>query len=265
MTACAITYRTSALITAAVLVTTAMAPGSATARDRGPAVAAAASLHHALPKIVDAYGSDRDRAPRVSFGSSGNLYRQIRQGAPFELFLSADDHYVQELVRHGYGLDQGAVYGIGRLALLVPNGAALLLDATLGDLAASLSSGRLGRFAIPNPEHAPYGRAAREVLRHHGLWQAIQPHLVVGENAAQATQFALSGSADGGIVPYSLAIESHVAARAGSVLLSDDWHARLIQRMVRLKGASGPATHFYRFLQGPAARDILRHHGLELR
>jgi molybdate transport system substrate-binding protein len=116
-------------------------------------------------------------------------------------------------------------------------------------------------FAIANPEHAPYGRAAREALERLGLWQWARPKLVLGENIAQATQFVTSGAAQAGITALSLALAPEVAQLARHVVLPDRLHAPLRQRMVLLKSASAQASEFYAFLQTQAARAILRRYG----
>ena len=137
--------------------------------------------------------------PRVSFGSSGNLYRQIAQGAPFDLFLSADEEQALKLVRTGRTEGEGTIYATGRLVLLVPEHSRLALDGSLADLGRAIGDGRVSRLAIANPAHAPYGRAAREALERTALWSRLQGRLLLAENAAQAVQFALTRGADGGL------------------------------------------------------------------
>lgn len=230
----------------------------------GPAVAAAASLRYALPEIVAAFVAAGGLPPRVSYGSSGNLFRQIRQGAPFELFLSADERFVRRLVDEGRAFDQGSLYASGRLALFVPLGSSLLADASLADLEVALGDGRLRRLAIANPAHAPYGRAAREVLEHRGLWRDLEKRLVIGENASQALQFALSAGTEAGIVPYSLVLAPRVATLGESALISDSWHSPIRQRMVLLGSASADARALYRFLRGREAGVILERYGFRV-
>lgn len=227
----------------------------------GPAVAAASSLKFALDDIAVAWQRATGASFRVSYGSSGNFTQQIEQGAPFELFLSADEVHVGRLQRKGLTQDAGAVYAVGRIVLFAPNGSALQVDERLDGLRAALHDGKLKRFAIANPEHAPYGVAAREALRAAGLWQAIEPKLVYGENATQAAQFAASGSAQGGIVPLSLALSTPFASAGRYVLLPASAHAPLRQRMVLTRRASDGARALYDYLQGPDARAILRRHG----
>jgi molybdate transport system substrate-binding protein len=235
-------------------------PASATA----PLVAAASDLQFALDEIVARFRRDTGIAPRVTYGSSGNFTRQIEQGAPFELFLSADEAYVDRLAARGLTQGDGALYAIGRIVLFAPHGSTLLPDPELKNLAARLASGEAGRLAIANPEHAPYGRAAQEALRSLGLWESVQPKLLLGENVAQAAQFASSGNADGGIIAYSLALSPTLRDRGTFVLLPESLHAPLRQRMVLTKGASPDAARLYEYLRSPAGRAILRQYGFAL-
>jgi molybdate transport system substrate-binding protein len=229
-----------------------------------PNVAAASDLQFALTEIAAAFARDTGQMVNLAFGSSGNFRRQITEGAPFELFLSADEAYVEALAVEGRTVDRGMRYATGRIALFVPAGGTLRLDATLADLKAAVADGRVKRFAIANPEHAPYGRAAREALQHAGVWNAIAPHLVLGENVSQAAQFATSGGAQGGIFAYSLALSPAVAAKGSIVLLPAQSHAPLHQRMVLLKGAGATAQAFYAYVQQPVARALFRKHGFLL-
>lgn len=245
---------------AALLLTAALPVRAATA----PNVAAAADLQFALTDIADAFARDTGQAVKLAFGSSGNFRRQIGQGAPFELFLSADETYVEALAAEGRTVDGGIRYATGRIALFVPAGGTLRLDPTLADLKAAVADGRVKRFAIANPEHAPYGRAAREALQRAGVWDALAPRLVLGENVSQAAQFATSGAAQGGIFAYSLALAPAIAAKGSVVLLPAQSHAPLHQRMVLLKGAGATAQAFYAYLQQPAARALFRKHGFAL-
>ena len=139
-----------------------------------PRVAAAADLKFALGEIAATYAQQTGSKVQISFGSSGNFARQIPQGAPFDLFLSADEDYIFRLAAQGLLRDRGRLYAIGRIALLAPPGSPLPVDGQLRVLAATLAEGRLQRLAIANPAHAPYGRAARAALEHAGLWQALQ-------------------------------------------------------------------------------------------
>ena len=245
------------------------APGTATAAAatdarQEPLVAAAADLQFALEEVLQGFARDTGIVARVTYGSSGNLARQIAQGAPFELFLSADEPYVASLTAQGLTRGAGDLYGIGRIALFVPEGSPLQADPLLEDLGRRLRDGNLGRIAIANPEHAPYGRAAEQALRKLGLWEPLQDRLVLGESVAQAAQFASTGNVDGGIIALSLAMAPPMRSRGRYALLPASLHAPLRQRMVLLKGATPGAERLYAHLRSDAARAILARYGFGL-
>jgi molybdate transport system substrate-binding protein len=245
------------------LALSAAAPGATPAAET-PVVAAASDLQFALPELTAAFAAQSGREVQVAFGSSGNFFRQIREGAPFEMFLSADEAYVQDLAAEGLTEGDGDLYAVGRIAIVVPHGSPLAADGTLQDLSAALGAGRVERFAIANPEHAPYGRRAEEALRHAGLWEAIRDRLILGENVSQAAQFATSGSADGGIIAYSLALSEKVSKLGEHALIPADWHAPLRQRMALLAGASETTRMFYAFVMSKPGRVILNRYGFVL-
>lgn len=229
-----------------------------------PVVAAASDLQFALEAIAAGFTRDTGMTVRLSTGSTGNFARQIRQGAPFQMFMAADEAFVHDLYADGFTRDEGELYAVGRVVLMVPPASPLVPDAGLDHLAAMLAEGRITRFAIANPDHAPYGRRAMEALQHRGLWEAVQPFLVLGENVGQAAQFAVSGNAEGGIIAYSLALAPGVGAHGEFALIPEDWHAPLRQRMVLLNDA-GPVTQaFYGYMQTPAARAIMEGFGFVL-
>lgn len=229
-----------------------------------PIVAAASDLRFALEDVAQAFRRDTGQSVRLSFGSSGIFATQIRHGAPFQLYLSADEDYVQKLHAEGYTRDGGMLYGIGRIVLIAPMASALPVDGQLEGLANWLKAGKLRRFAIANPDHAPYGCRAEEALRKAGLWEAIRPRLVLGENVSQAAQFAANGSADGGIVALSLVLSPQMSGLVRHTVIPAHWHAPLRQRMVLLNNAGPTAVAFYRYLQKPAARNVMRRYGFAL-
>lgn len=227
-------------------------------------IAAASDLQFALEALRTQFQLDSGKSIQVVYGSSGNFYRQIREGAPFQMFLSADESYVQQLVDADLTVDEGALYGLGRIVIIAPHGSALKADAQLQELSAALAAGRITRFAIANPEHAPYGERAEEALRHTGLWDALQGILVLGENVSQAAQFATSGNAQGGIIAYSLALSPNVSALGEYALIPQQWHQPLRQRMVLLQSANANVRAFYAYLQSAPAREILQRYGFAL-
>jgi molybdate transport system substrate-binding protein len=233
----------------------------ADATPRPVAVAAAANMQSALAELVPLF--ERGTRARVSLtlGSSATLARQIQQGLPAELFLSADEDFALRLADAGLTQDRGTVYATGRLVLLVPTGSRLVLDPGLIGLKAGLPEVR--KFAIANPELAPYGKAAVQVLQSQALWPALQGKLVLGDNIAQTTQFVSTGAADAGITALSLALAPEVAARTRHVLISDALHAPVRQRMVLLKNAGPGARAFHDFLQSPDAKAVMTRYGFQ--
>ena len=238
---------------------------SALAAEPAP-IAAAADLKFALTEVAQRFTQETGQEVKIAFGSSGTFRTQIENGAPFQMFLSADESFVFKLADRGLTRNRGTLYAIGRIVLFAPHGSALKVDGELQDLKKAASDGRLKRFAIANPEHAPYGRAARSALQRAGLWAAVEPRLVLGENAAQAMQFAASGASLGGIVPLSLSKAPDLAKLGSFALIPAEWHADepLRQRMVLLKNAGPTALGFYEYMQKPGAREILGRHGFTL-
>ncbi|PWE32618.1 molybdate ABC transporter substrate-binding protein [Maritimibacter sp. 55A14] len=241
-----------------------MVPAAANAQTDAPVVAAASDLQFAVEEIAAAFETETGMEVRVSTGSTGNFARQIRAGAPFQIFMAADEQFIFDLHRDGFTRNQGDLYAVGRVVMVVPNGSTLEADGKLDTLAAALSKDKITRFAIANPDHAPYGMRAREALRHKGLWDALQPYIVLGENVSQAAQFALSGNAQGGIIAYSLALAPSVRTRGTYALIPEDWHQPLRQRMALLNGAGPTAEAFYAYINGPSAREVMKRYGFVL-
>ena len=238
--------------------------GPALPQDDMPVVAAASDLQFAIEEIATAFEAETGMRVRLSMGSTGNFARQIREGAPFEIFMAADEHFIADLHADGLTRDEGDLYAVGRVVVMVPHGSTLAPDAGLDNLAEMLEAGTITRFAIANPEHAPYGMRAREALITRGLWDGLQPFMVLGENVSQAAQFALSGNADGGLIAWSLALAPQVASRGTYALIPEDWHAPLRQRMVLLNRAGPVAEAFYAYMMEPAAREIMTRYGFLL-
>jgi len=241
--------RTGAHLPLALAAAVAVLAGCAAPQRRPLAIAAAADLNFALDELAAHYPGKL----RVSYGSSGNFFTQISNGAPFDVFLSADLDYARRLARRP---DAVFRYASGRLVVWVPAGAAL-------DPATALGSPALHRLAIANPRHAPYGRAAEAALRHMGLWDALQPRLVLGENVVQTLQFAESGAADAGMVALSLALAPEARARGRYWEVPADAYPPLEQGGVILRDL--PAARAFRdYLLSPPGRSILKQYGFSL-
>jgi molybdate transport system substrate-binding protein len=238
--------------------------GSVAAQQDAPVVAAASDLQFAVSEIAEAFRVETGLQVKLSFGSTGNFSRQIREGAPFQIFMAADEQFIADLARDGFTSGAGDLYAIGRMVIMVPHGSSLTADENLDHLAQMLAAREIRRFAIANPDHAPYGMRAREVLQTKGLWDELQPFMVLGENVSQAAQFALSGNAEGGIIAYSLALAPKVAQRGSHALIPEDWHTPLRQRMALMQGAGEVAEAFYAYMKEPAARAIMERYGFTL-
>ena len=229
-----------------------------------PTIAAAANLNVALRRIATQFERDRGTRVEVVFGASGTLTRQIRDGAPFEMFLAADEDFPSQLTGAGLTRDAGVVYAIGRLVLFAPTGSPLAVDERLDGLSRLLNAGRVTRFAIANPDVAPYGRAAEATLRKRGLWDALRSRLVLGDSIAQAAQFATTGNAVGGLIAYSIVKEPALRDKGKYALVPQTDHPPLRQRMVLLKRASPVVEQFYAYMQGSAARAVLIENGYQV-
>ncbi len=236
----------------------------ALAQDDAPVVAAAADLQFAVEEIAAAFTAETGMKVRLSMGSTGNFARQIREGAPFQIFMAADEQFIFDLARDGFARDEGDLYAVGRIVVKVPPGSTLKADGTLESLRQALAEGRITRFAIANPDHAPYGKRAKEALQHARLWDSIQPFLVLGENVSQAAQFALSGNAEGGIIALSLALAPQLRDLGTADLIPENYHKPLRHRMALLKGAGPVAEAFYAYINSPAARAIMKRYGFVL-
>jgi molybdate transport system substrate-binding protein len=241
-------------------------PAGASAAASGPPaaealIAAAANMKFALDILAAQFRAETGQGLRIAYGASGNLTQQLLHGAPFELFLSADEGSVFQLADAGRTLDRGTLYAEGRAVLFAAHASPVQVDERFDGLRAALAAGHIRRFAIASPEHAPYGRAAEQALRSQGLWEAIRPRLVLGESVAQAAQFAGSPAVQGGIIPLSLALAPEVARLGRHAVISQSWHAPLLQRMVLMRHAGPVARAFHTWLQQPRARAVLRRHG----
>jgi len=235
--------------------------GDAAARE--VSVAAAADLKFALDELVVAFKARHPAIEvRVSYGSSGGFFAQLQSRAPFDLFLSADADYPRRLRAEQGATDEVFLYAVGRLALWTPRDSPLAIEK---DGLRALLDPAARRVAIANPRHAPYGRAAEAALRSMGLWDNVSPRLVLGENVAQAAQFAESGSVDAGIIALSLALAP--AMQGGRfVEVPPEAYPRLDQGGIVLPWARDrEGTRALRdYLLGPDGQATLKRYGFSL-
>jgi molybdate transport system substrate-binding protein len=224
-------------------------------------VAAAADMNAALPQIVESYTKKTEQAVRLSFGSSGNLANQIRNGAPFDAFFSADEEYPRQLIAEGFA-DKDTLYryAVGRLALWVPSDSPLDLS-KLGIKA--LLDPSVKKIAIANPAHAPYGRAAEAALKHSGIYDQLSGKLVLGENVSQAAQFVESGNAQAGLIALSHALAPALKDKGRYWIVPPDSYRALNQAAVVLSRSKrkDAARRFLEFLRTPEATSLLTSYG----
>jgi len=223
-------------------------------------IAAASDLQAALPDITDRFEKETGQKVSVTFGSSGNFFAQIQNGAPFDLFMSADVDYPKQLAaaRLADG-DTLYEYATGRLVVWTRNGSGVNVSRGLQSLADS----QVRRVAIANPAHAPYGRAAEAALRHEGLYDRVKDKLVLGENISQAAQFAQSGNAEAGIIALSLAVAPGLRSAGTYAEIPSSFHPPIEQAAIVI--ASSPhkalARRFLEALGRPESLDAFRSFG----
>ncbi|HEY3927803.1 MAG TPA: molybdate ABC transporter substrate-binding protein [Candidatus Koribacter sp.] len=220
-------------------------------------VAAAADLSSALPKLVQQFESAEHCRVIVSYGSSGNFFQQLQNGAPFDVFLSADVQYPQHLSESGLTAGNTVEYASGRIVLWTRNNSHLEISKGLKSLVSAQT------IAIANPAHAPYGRAAVSAIRSEGLYNQLSPKFVLGENISQAALFAQSGSADAGILALSLAFSPSMQSSGHYVEVPTSEYPPLRQAAVVMKSSKQQALakRFVAFLSTDPARKILQQFG----
>jgi molybdate transport system substrate-binding protein len=223
-------------------------------------VAAAADLQFAMQEVVAQFQKTSKAQITVSYGSSGNFYAQLQNGAPFDVFFSADMEYASKLDAAGLA-EPGTLtkYALGKLVLWTSADAAV--DITKDGWKALLDS-RITKIAVANPEHAPYGRAAVAALHSAGIYDQVKSKLVYGENISQAAQFVQSGNAQAGLVALSLALAP--AMKDGKRWeVPPDAYPAIEQGAIVMKSATDKAAAraFLDFVMSPAGRDTLRKYG----
>jgi molybdate transport system substrate-binding protein len=224
-------------------------------------IAAAADLKFALDEIVVLFKRAHPAAQiETIYGSSGNFSTQIRQGAPYDLYFSADIAYPLALKAEGFAASEVQPYGVGRIVLWSSSRDASKM--TLADLA----DPSIRKIAIANPQHAPYGKRAEEALKTAGVWGKVEPKLVYGENIAQTAQYVQSGNAQVGIVALSLALGPELARQGSYALISDKLHRPLQQGYIITRRAADNllARDFAAFIAGKEARTIMTRYGFVL-
>lgn len=221
-------------------------------------VSAAADLSYALPEIGTLWEQETGNKVVFNLGSTGQLAQQIERGAPVDVFAAANRSFVEQLDEAGLVFsDTQALYGIGRITLWQREDSPVVVKELKDLLKAEVQ-----RVAIANPDHAPYGVAAREVLQSAGLWEALQPKLVLAENVQQTQQYAETGNVDVALVALSISL-----GQSGQwTVIPASLHQPLEQMLAVPKAAPHPeaARHFAAFINGAQGRPIMQKYGFML-
>ena len=234
---------------------------ASTAHAEKATIAAAADLKFALDEIIAAFKTaNPDARVEVIYGSSGKFYAQIQQGAPYDLYFSADIAFPRALVKAGFAASAVKPYAIGRMVLWsATRDASQMTLASLGDPA-------ITRIAIADPKHAPYGKRAEEALRAAGMWERVESKLVYGENITQTALLVQTGNAQAGLIALSLAVHPELARRGGYWLVPDALHEALEQGFIITRRAadSALAHRFADYMGSAPARAVMRRYGFAL-
>ncbi len=244
--------------------------GAATREPQAPAkacgtvtVAAASDLTFAMNEIVANFEKATGCTVRLSLGSSGNFLTQIENGAPFDVFFSADEAYPKKLESEGLAAPGSTyVYAIGKIVLWTRSDSGV----DVGKGFAVLRDASVKKLAIANPEHAPYGRAAEEALRKAGVYYAVKDRLVLGENISQTAEFVESGNADAGIIALSLAVSPTMKDKGPAWTIPGNLYTPIEQGAVVVRAAGNPqgARQFLDYVKMPATAALLQRYGFTL-
>lgn len=226
-------------------------------------VAAASDLNFAFKELVSAFEQQTGEHVKLTLGSSGNFYAQIQNGAPFDLYFSADIGYPKKLVEAELAVPGSLYqYATGRIVLWVPQDSKL--DLTKGmDV---LMEPSIKKIAIANPKHAPYGRAAVSAMEHFRVYDRVKDKFVLGENVSQTAQFVQSGAADIGIIALSLAFAPSMQAAGTYWLIPNESHPAIDQGAVIIAASKRQeaSARFLDFLKTPASKGVMKRYGFIL-
>lgn len=225
-------------------------------------VAAASDLSFVFGEIATRFQQETGNTVKLSFGSSGNFYSQIQNGAPYDIFFSADVEYPKKLEEAGL-IEPGTLYeyASGKLVLWAPNDSKIDVQQGLK----CLLDPRVRKIAIANPAHAPYGRAAEAALKKAGLYDKVSRRLVLGENISQTAHFVETGNAEVGLIALSLALAPEMKGRGTYYLVPRELYSPIVQGAVILKSSANKKTarRFLEFIKSPAISNLMKQYGFE--
>lgn len=224
------------------------------------AVAAASDLNFAMKELVSLYEKQTGQHVKLTLGSSGNFYSQLQNGAPFDVYFSADIGYPKKLEEAGVAVPGSLYrYAVGRIVLWAPKSSALDLAKGLDVLREPAAK----KIAIANPKHAPYGKAAVSAMQHFQVYDSVKDRLVLGENISQAAQYIESGACDVGIIALSLALAPSMKAGGTYWEIPTTAHPPLEQGAVIIKQSQkqDAARQFLNFVRSPEGQEIMTRYG----
>lgn len=253
-------------VPAAILFVLSLWPAALWAEPGEVLAAVASSMKFVFEKLAAEFQRDHPGIRvKFSFGSSGNFFGQIKHGAPYDLFFSADMDYPIRLAKEGQGRGKNQVvpYAVGHIVLWIPRGTGLDVKRDRENI---LLNKKVLKVSIANPAHAPYGRAAVEWLTKAQIYSQVKPRLVYGENISQAAQFVHSRAAQAGILALSLALDPKMAAVGTFWKIPEEQYSPIEQGFLILKNAENPkaAESFADFVTGPVGSRILKKYGFTL-
>jgi molybdate transport system substrate-binding protein len=223
-------------------------------------VVAAADLQSAMEDVASRFQKETGKKLKLIYGSSGNFFQQIQNGAPFDMFFSANLDFPKKLEASGL-TDPGSYYEYarGKIVIWVPNESKVDLSSGLK----VLLDPSIKKIAVANPQHAPYGQAAIAAMQHEKIYDAVKDKFVLGENISQASSFVASGSADAGIVALSLALSSNMKGRGRYIEVPSNEYPPIEQACVILAASKNKeaARQFLSFFRNPGIADVLKTHG----
>ena len=224
-------------------------------------VVVAANMKDAFTEINQEFQKENKSGLKIIFGSSGNLASQIMNGAPFHLFISADEQYPIELFKKGKTIDEGKIYAIGTLALISNKAKGISVQDSREGILNAIT--KANKIALAKPELAPYGKASVEYLKANDLWDLAKNKIVFADNIAMATMFVTTGSADIGFTALSIAKSPVVLKETTFIELNKTLYQPIRQRMILIKTATPDAKKLYEFMQSSKAKAILQSYGFE--
>jgi molybdate transport system substrate-binding protein len=226
-------------------------------------VAAAADLQSAMQDVTTQFQKQTGKAVKVTYGSSGNFFQQLQNGAPFDMFFSANLDYPRKLESAGL-VEKDSYYGYakGKIVVWVPNDSKLDISSGLK----ALLDPKIGKIAIANPEHAPYGQAAVAAMQKEGIYDKVKDKFVLGENISQTASFVVSGSADVGVVALSLALSPNMKDKGRYAEIPAADYPPIEQACVILSSSKNKelAEQFLTFVKSAAVADILVKYGFDV-